>query len=84
MRSARWMTDRTVEDFLWLVENALPAGSSKVDAKKLLGDPIHEAALVNGGMYWLYVKYAPEKAQFVAYSIIFDQEGIIVGLGRKQ
>jgi len=82
-RSARWKAKRRVDDFLWLIEHAVPEHAPKSEIKRLFGDTLHEAELLNGGVYWLYVKCDAAKGQNEALSIIFDHEGKFRGLGRK-
>lgn len=65
------------------IASEVPRGASAQRVRELLGEPLVESELSDGGQTWLYVAADLEHGQGESLSVAFDSGGGFVGLQRK-
>ena len=58
-------------------------GTGAAQVRALLGDPLVESELSDGGQTWLYVKAEPDRGQSESLAVAFDPSGGFKRLERK-
>lgn len=65
------------------IATQIAVGTPAARVRELLGDPLVESELADGGETWLYVPADAEQRRYESLSVAFDAGGGFVGLQRK-